>query len=97
MFASPLHDTIAGYTTAGASTLALWLADTAEVVVPGSGSLLQMGGTAGLIGGLSVGCFSLWKLVQAQRAEINELNREIREEWKSQSEELISVLRKLDK
>jgi hypothetical protein len=39
----------------------------------------------------------LWKLVQAQRAEINELNREIREEWKSQSEELIAVLRKLDK
>jgi hypothetical protein len=97
MFASPLQDTIAGYTTAVASTLALWVADAAETIVPGSANLLQMGGTAGLIGGLSVGCYSLWRLVQSQRSEINELNREIREEWKSQSEELISVLRKLDK
>ena len=97
MFTSPLHDTLYGYATAGASTLALWLADAADVVVPGAGGLLQMGGTAGLIGGLAVGCISLWRLVLAQRAEINELNREIREEWKSQSEELISVLRKLDK
>lgn len=97
MIPSLPHDVIYGYATAGASTLALWLADAAEVVVPGSGSLLQMGGTAGLIGGLAVGCISLWRLVLAQRAEINELNREIREEWKSQSEELISVLRKLDK
>ena len=97
MFSSPLYDTIAGYVTAIGSTIALWLSDAADAAIPGSGSLIQMGGTAGLIAGLSVGCFSLWKLVLAQRAEINELNREIRDEWKAQSEELISVLRKLDK
>lgn len=99
-----LHDTLIGYATAGFSTIALWFANVAEAAVPGAGNVLQTGGTAGLIAGLTFGCISLWKLVQslrdeirAQRAEIRELNEEIREEWKSQSEELISVLKKLDK
>ena len=97
MIHSPLNDTILGYSTAGASTLALWLADAADAALPGIGEMIQLGGTAGLIAGLSFGCWNLWKLVQSQRNEISQLNEEIRNEWKAQSEELISVLKKLDK
>jgi hypothetical protein len=90
-------DVVTGYATAGAGTLALWLADAAEATIPGAGGLLQAGGTAGLIIGLTYGCVSLWREVRSQRSEISQLNEEIRREWKAQSEKLISVLNKLDK
>lgn len=91
------HDVVLGYSTAGAGTLALWLADAADAIIPGMSPILQTGGTAGLILGLIVAIKSLWSETRAQRQEIKKLNEEIRSEWKSQSEELISVLRKLDK
>jgi hypothetical protein len=97
MIHATLHDSIAGYATAGASTAALWMADAADATLPGMGNVLQTGGTAGLILGLAWGCISLWKFVQSQRNEISQLNAEIRSEWKAQSEKLISVLNKLDK
>lgn len=91
------HDVVLGYATAGAGTLALWVADTADQIIPGMSPILQTGGTAGLIIGLVVAIKSLWSETRHQRQEIKKLNEEIRSEWKSQSEELISVLRKLDK
>lgn len=49
---------IGGFCTAGASTLALWLADSVPVGSPGA---LETGGTVGLIGGLSVALIAVWK------------------------------------
>ena len=91
------HDVVFGYATAGAGTLAIWVADAADQIIPGMAPFLQTGGTAALIVGLVVAVKSLWSEVQAHRSEIARLNQEIRSEWKSQSEELISVLKKLDK
>jgi len=51
-------ETIAGFATAGASSAVLWLSQT---VTPAAEPWLQLGGTVGLIGGLSYGCITLWK------------------------------------
>lgn len=97
MISSLPHDVVFGYATAGAGTLALWLADTADQILPGVAPFIQTGGTAALIAGLLVAVKSLWSETRHQRHEIRKLNEEIRGEWKSQSDELISVLKKLDK
>ena len=97
MIPSLPHDVVFGYATAGAGTLAIWVADAADQMIPGIAPFLQTGGTAALICGLVVAVKSLWSENRYQRQEIRKLNEEIRSEWKSQSEELISVLKKLDK
>lgn len=94
---------ILGYVLAGASTGAIWLANNIAEPSP----WLQIGGTAGLIGGLSYGCVTLWKSLQDQRREFtaerqafikakDELEREIRDDWKEQNDKLITVLQRLD-
>jgi hypothetical protein len=89
-------DPILGFSTAGFSTAALWLAQTADQVVPGVKGWIEVGGTIGLIAGLSYGCTTLWKEVQKQKQEIAQLNKEVREDWKKQNDRLISALDKID-
>jgi hypothetical protein len=89
-------DPILGFSTAGFSTAALWLAQTADQVVPGVKGWIEVGGTIGLIVGLSYGCTTLWKEVQKQKQEIAHLNKEVREDWKKQNDRLISALDKID-
>ncbi len=84
---------IIGFGSAGVSTLGLWLAQTAS---PSIEQWVQGGGTVGLIGGLSYGCVTLWKANQKSMADIAELNKEIRTDWKNQNERLINVLERLD-
>jgi hypothetical protein len=86
-------DSVAGFALSGASTAALWLAQTTPTNVE---PWLQAGGTVGLIIGLSYGCVTLWKANQNQKAEIAELNKEIRGDWKDQTSKLIEVLNKLN-
>ncbi len=57
---------------------------------------IEVGGTIGLIVGLSYGCTTLWKEVQKQKQEIAHLNKEVREDWKKQNDRLISALDKID-
>jgi hypothetical protein len=94
---------ILGYVLAATSSGVMWLAET----VPAHAPWLQVGGTAGLIGGLSYGCITLWKSLQEQRREFTseraafikakeELEKEIRNDWKGQNDKLISVLQKID-
>ena len=94
---------IIGYIFAAFSTGLMWLAN----AIPEHTPWLQMGGTAGLIAGLSYGCVTLWKSLQEQRREFtaertafikakDDLEREIREDWKGQNDKLIAVLQRLD-
>ena len=103
----PHFNPLLGFVTAGASTATIWLAETVSQVAPVSQSWIEVGGTIGLIGGLSYGCITLWKEIQrmsadardereAHRAEIAALNAEIREEKRSQNDKLIEVLNRLD-
>ena len=66
-----------GFVLSGVSTLALWVAQTPEVAaMPGLTGWMQLGGTAGLIGGLAYGCVTLWKALQTQRSEMNTERKE---------------------
>jgi hypothetical protein len=94
---------VLGYVLAAVSSGALWMAE----VVPDGAPWLQVGGTAGLIAGLSYGCVTLWKSLQEQRREFtaeraafikakDDLEKEIRDDWKDQNDKLITVLHKID-
>lgn len=94
---------ILGYALAGVSTAAIWLAN----AMPDPSPWLQLGGTAGLIGGLSYGCITLWKALKEQRSEFtaeraafirakDDLEKEIRDDWKDQNEKLMAVLNRID-
>lgn len=85
---------VLGFIAAGVSTAVIWIAQAVEAV-PARG-MMELGGTIGLIGSLSYACITLWKEIQNQRRAMDELNREIRGDWKTQNEKLISVLDKLD-
>jgi hypothetical protein len=87
---------ILGFTCATVSTFALWLAQSEIVIPEPAKTWIETGGTAGLIGGLSFGCITLWKANQAQKKEMAELNKEIRSDWKTQNDRLIATLEKLD-
>lgn len=106
-FLDPHVNPLIGFTTAGLSTATIWLAETASQVSPVSKGWIEVGGTIGLIGGLSYGCVTLWKEIQrmnndarlereVHRAEVAALNAEIRDEKRSQNDKLIEVLNKLD-
>jgi hypothetical protein len=103
----PHVNPLLGFVTAGLSTATIWLAETVSHVSPVSKGWIEIGGTVGLIGGLSYGCVTLWKEIQrmnkdardereAHRAEVAALNAEIREEKRIQNDKLIEVLNKLD-
>ena len=94
---------ILGYALATLSTGAIWIAN----AIPEPSPWLQLGGTAGLVGGLSYGCCTLWKSLQQQREEFTReraafieakdaLEKEIRDDWKDQNDKLIAVLQRLD-
>jgi len=103
----PHFNPVLGFVTAGLSTATIWLAETVSQVSPVSKGWIEVGGTIGLIGGLSYGCVTLWKEIQRMntdarnereihRAEVAALNAEIREEKRVQNDKLIEVLNKLD-
>lgn len=62
-------ESVAGFATAGASTAVLRIAQT---VTPAAEPWLQLGGTVGLIGGLSYGCITLWKSNQELMKNLRE-------------------------
>jgi hypothetical protein len=95
----PSYEAIASvvsFSAAGLSTGTLWIAQAVESVPPQARGWMELGGTIGLIGGLSYGCVTLWKEVQNQKRDMADLNKEIREDWKKQNDKLITVLEKLD-
>ena len=103
----PHINPLVGFVTAGLSTATIWLAETVSQVSPVSKGWIEIGGTVGLIGGLSYGCVTLWKEIQrmnqdardereAHREEVAALNEEIRREKRDQNDKLIEVLNKLD-
>jgi len=62
---------IIGFVGATASAAMMYVAQTPEVVSrPEISGWMQLGGTAGLIGGLSYACLTLWKALQTQRSEM---------------------------
>jgi hypothetical protein len=103
----PHVNPLVGFVTAGISTATIWLAEIGSEVSPVSKGWIEVGGTIGLIGGLSYGCVTLWKEIQrmnkdareereAHREEVAALNAEIRNEKRDQNDKLIEVLNKLD-
>lgn len=107
-FTGDFSHPLLGYLGAGVSTAVYWVAQTVDAIPPPARGWMEVGGTFGLIGGLTYGCVTLWKELQrvrsdanaqldASRKEISELNREIRGDWKTQNDKLITVLEKLDK
>jgi hypothetical protein len=65
MIHSPdIHAPVLGFVAAAFSTGSLWISQLADA--PG---WLELGGTLGLIGGLSYGCVTLWQALQDQRKE----------------------------
>lgn len=98
---------VIGFLWATISTVSIWLSQAVSEVSPISKGWIELGGTIGLIGGLSYGCITLWKEIQAQKtearnerekhhSEIAALNLEIRIEKREQNDKLIAVLEKLD-
>ena len=94
-----------GFVTAGISTASLWLANAAPDAA--SSGIIELGGTVGLVGGLSYGCITLWKSLQDQRHEFtnerkdfikakDELEKEIRNDWKAQNTRLVNVLERME-
>jgi hypothetical protein len=103
----PHTNPLVGFVTAGISTATIWFAETVSQVSPVSKGWIEIGGTVGLVCGLSYGCVTLWNEIQrmnadaraereAHREEVAALNAEIREEKRSQNDKLIEVLNKLD-
>lgn len=97
---------VLGYLTAAASAAVLWVGQIVDNL-PISKGWLELGGTIGLVTGLSYGCVTLWKALQNQRVEMNQerrefiaakdnLEKEIRTDWKQQNEKLIAVLERLE-
>jgi len=65
MLHSPdIHSPVIGFVAAGFSSASIWIAQ-----LPGSPGWLEMGGTLGLIGGLSFACITMWKALQDHRHE----------------------------
>ncbi len=74
MLYSEIAQPVIGFVGAGVSYVFITLADVVPEVVsrPELSGWMQLGGTAGLIGGLSYGCVTLWKALQTQRSEMNQ-------------------------
>ena len=101
---------ILGFLGAAVSTGSLWLAqatESIESIAPATRGWMEVGGTVGLIGGLSFGCVTLWSELKRVRTDaatkdekaqdkMDKLNEEIRTDWKQQNDKLIAVLEKLD-
>lgn len=97
---------IIGFTAATLSATALWLAESIPSIPPETRGWVEVGGTIGLIGGLSFACSKLWSEIQkmrdeqrtereAHRLEISELNEEIRIERRDQNNALIEALNQI--
>lgn len=95
LFPDPLHPLL-GVIGAGVSGSAIWLADTAEHLPPQAQGWIQLGGTIGLISCLAYACKTLWSELQMSRKAADDLNRQMRDDWKEQNQKLINVLEKLD-
>lgn len=102
----PLISPLIGYTVAGFSTAMIHLAEVTSHLTQLPKSSIEVGGTIGLIGGLSYGCLTLWKEIQTLKrearedrdryhADISDLNREIRNERREQNDKLIDALNQL--
>lgn len=95
IFPDPTHPLI-GLIGATLSGAAIWVGQTAQQMPPETQGWIQLGGTLGLIGGLSYACKTLWSELQTSRKESADLNKTMRDDWKYQQDKLIAVLNKLD-
>lgn len=91
-FAQPMY----GAAVALASGIGFKLAQTVDVIPEPVRAWGEFGGTLGFIGGLLYGLVTLWKALQDSKKEIADLNKQIRDDWKTQNDKLIAVLERLD-
>lgn len=82
-----------GFLGAAAS---LTVAQISEAIPPQARGWVEGGAYVALVGFLAYGCITLWRRLNDRDKEIAELNKEIRADWKTQNDKLISVLEKLD-
>lgn len=75
----------------------LTLAQISEAIPPQARGWVEGGAYVALVAFLAYGCVTLWKRLNERDKDIAELNREIRQDWKTQNDRLIQVLEKLDK
>lgn len=66
---SEISHPVIGYATAMASGAGYYLAQHTDAIPVQARGWMELGGTLGLIGGLSYGCVTLWKALQEQRKE----------------------------
>lgn len=77
--------------SAGALKLAQSVPPTADLR-----NIMEGGAYIGLVTGLSYAVITLWKRLNKRDEDIAALNKEIRDDWKTQNDKLINVLEKLD-
>ena len=85
-----------GFVGAAASLGTAKLAQISEAIPPHARGWVEGGAYVALVAFLAYGCVTLWKRLNDRDKEIAELNKEIRADWKTQNEKLITVLQKLD-
>ncbi len=74
----------------------LTIAQISDAIPPQARGWVEGGAYVALVAFLAYGCITLWKRLNERDKDIAELNREIRSDWKTQNDKLISVLEKLD-
>lgn len=85
-----------GFVGAGASYGVMKLGQLADALPQETRGWMEAGGTVGLIGFLIYAVFTLWKRVVDLTQRNEDLNKEIRGEWKDQVNKLVNVLEKFD-
>jgi hypothetical protein len=85
-----------GFALAGLGVGMNRVAAAVEAIPPETTKWMEFGGSMGIVAGLSYAVLTLWKELNKQRDKFDQLNQDVRGEWKAQSEKLTSVLEKLD-
>lgn len=94
-FEEPLKPVI-GFAGAILSGAAYYLGQHTTVLPDDARNWAELGGTVGLVAGLSYGCTTLWKALQDSNKVISDLNKEIRDNWRDMNDKLIAALEKLN-
>lgn len=90
---------VLGYLGAAISGGTLWLVNQlpmAQIAGDAVKTYMEGGAYVALVGCLIYGNAALWRRLNKRDEDIAELNKEIRTDWKTQNDKLISVLEKLD-
>lgn len=73
------------------------IAQISDSIPPAARGWVEGGAYVALVGFLAYAVITLWKRLNDRDERIAELNKEIRTDWKTQNDKLITVLEKLDK